>query len=293
MKWVGRIVVGLLVILAIAAAAISLISDKRLNRTYDIPAEALALAVPSDPASIARGKHLSVILGCTDCHGKNLAGSVFLDVPPFKLVAPNLTRGKGGVGGTLSDADLVRAIRHGVAPDGRAFLVMPSVNFDNLSDADLGAIVAYVKSVPAVDRELPPEDVRPLGRTLLALGMLPPPSAAEIDHRAAHARRVQPAVTVDYGRYLAQSAGCTHCHRPDLTGGPIPGLPPDAPHAQNITPAGIGTWSDADFVRALRVGKRPDNTTMSTLMPWPDFGQMSDAEIKAVLLYVRSVPAKT
>lgn len=67
---------------------------------------------------------------------------------------------------------------------------------------------------------------------------------------------------------------------------------PGAPPAQNITPAGIGKWSEADFFRALRVGKRPDGSTINTLMPWELTSQMSDDEIKALLFYLRTVPPK-
>jgi mono/diheme cytochrome c family protein len=292
MKVVGRVLLSIVALVIVTAGVVAIVSNQRLNRTYDIPSEVLALTIPNDAATIARGRHLAVISGCTDCHSKDLGGEVFLDIPPFLLVAPNLTRGTGGAGASFTNADFVRAIRHGVAPDGRAFVVMPAKNFNYLSDADLAAIIAYVKSVPPVDRQLPAESFRPLGRVLLVLNQFPPPPAAIIDHSAAHRARIQPAVTVEYGRYLANATGCTDCHRPDLTGGHVAGSPPSAPQAQNITPAGIGTWTDADFFRALRVGKRPDGTTLNTFMPWPAFSQMTDAEISAILRFVRSVPPK-
>lgn len=292
MRLLGRVLLGIILFAIIITAVVVIVSNQRLAQTYDIPASALALAIPSNGPAIARGRHLAVITGCTDCHTKDLGGQVFLDVPPFLLVAPNLTRGAGGLGATFGDADFVRAIRHGVAPNGRAFLVMPAQHFNYLSDADLSSIIAYVKSVPPVNRELPAESVRPLGRLLLALNQLPPTPAVEIDHAAPHLRVMQPAVSVEYGRYLANASGCTGCHRADLAGGPIAGLPPSAPHAQNITPAGIGKWSDADFFRAIRTGTRPDGTRMDTLMPWPDFAQMTDTELNAILRFLRSVPPK-
>jgi mono/diheme cytochrome c family protein len=291
MKLFGRVLLGVVVLAIVAALVVTVVSDQRLGRTYDIPTEVLALTIPNDNATIARGHHLAVISGCTECHSKDLGGRVFLDVPPFLLVAPNLTRGTDGAGATFTSADFVRAIRHGVAPNGRAFVLMPAQHFNYLSDADLAAIIAYVKNVPPVERELPAESFRPLGRVLLVLNQLPPPPAAVIDHTGAHPAQM-PAATVAYGRYLANATGCTDCHRADLAGGPIAGLPPSAPHAQNITPAGIGAWTDADFFRALRVGKRPDGTTLDTLMPWPDFSQMTDTEINAILRFVRSVPPK-
>ena len=101
-----------------------------------------------------------------------------------------------------------------------------------------------------------------------------------------------PADTVEYGHYIAQVGGCTGCHGAGLSGGPIPGVPPDFPPAQNLTPTGIGQWSDADIVRALRVGKRPDGTTINQFMPWPYTASMTDTEMAALIKYLRSVPPR-
>src|SRR5215472_2011240 len=134
--------------------------------------------------------------------------------------------------------------------------------------------------------------MRPLGRIMLAIGLVPAPDAASIDHSATHPASMAPAATVDYGRYIAQVGGCTGCHGAGLSGGPIPGAPPGFPPAQNLTPTGIGHWSDADIVRALRVGKRPDGTTISTLMPWPYTAAMTDTEMAALVKYLRTVPPR-
>jgi len=227
-----------------------------------------------------------------DCHNSGLSGKIFLDVPPFLIVAPNLTRGAGGVGASLSDTDIIRAVRDGVAPDGRALLVMPAEDFAYLSDADLADIVAFVKSVPPVDNPLPTSNVRPLGRILAGAGLLPPPPAAVIDHSMVHVATMPPAVTVEYGHYMAQVGSCVACHGAGLSGGAVPGVPPDYPKAQNLTPTGIGQWSDADIVRALRVGKRPDGTTINTFMPWPYTARMTNTEIAALIKYLRSVPPR-
>jgi mono/diheme cytochrome c family protein len=283
------IIVGILII---AGAAVYGISAAELNRTYNIPPQTPALTIPTDAAGVERGRHFAVAIGkCTDCHSADLGGKVFLDVPPFRLVAPNLTRGQGGVGGSLSDADIVRAVRQGVGPDGHGLLVMPSKDFSAFADADLADIIAYMRSVPAVDRVLPETELRPLGRVLFVIGAFPQPDATVIDHTMRAPASMPAAVTPEYGAYMARVGGCTGCHRANLAGGPIPGLPADMPHAQNLTPANIGSWSEDDFARALRIGKRPDGTTINTLMPWPYTAQMTDDEIKALWLYVHSVPA--
>jgi mono/diheme cytochrome c family protein len=236
-----------------------------------------------------------VIAKCGDCHGANLGGAIFLDVtapPLFRAVAPNLTRGQDGVGGQLSDADFARAIRHSVGPNGQALLAMPSVDYSSMGDGDVGALIAYIRNLPPVDSQLPPSEIRPLGRILLAAGVLPPFAAEQIDHNVKHDSAPPAGVTPEYGRYLAMNSGCIGCHGSGLSGGPIPGVPPDFPPAQNITPTGIGTWTDADFFRALREGKRPDGSAIDPFMPWMATRQMSDDEIKALLAYLRTVPPR-
>ena len=107
--------VGLIVLLG---AGVYGASSSRINRIYQVtPA---ALAIPTDSASIARGRHLATAFAmCTDCHGENLAGGIVADDPAFgRIVAANLTRAPSGLGSRLTDADWVRAIRNGVRPDG-------------------------------------------------------------------------------------------------------------------------------------------------------------------------------
>jgi mono/diheme cytochrome c family protein len=294
LRWAGIALGGLIGLLLIAAVALYLIGGGRIAKTYTIPAE--TIAVPSDQASIERGRHLATAIAkCVDCHGENFGGTIFLDVtapPLFRAVAPNLTRGQGGVGAQLSDADLARAIRHGVGPDGKALLVMPADDYFPMSDADLGALIAYIRSLPPVDSQLPPSEIRPLGQILLAAGQLPPFPAEVIDHDARRDAAPPAGVTPEYGRYLAMTGGCTGCHGPGLSGGPIPGVPPDFPPAGNISPTGIGGWTEADFFRALREGKRPDGSAIDPFMPWMATREMTDDEIKALLAYLRTVPPR-
>jgi mono/diheme cytochrome c family protein len=294
LRWIGIVLGGLVGLLLIAALALYVVGGGRIDKTYTIAAE--MVAVPTDQASIERGRHLAVAINkCADCHGITMGGSVFLDVtapPLFRAVAPNLTRGQGGVGDQLSDADFARAIRHGVGPDGRALLVMPAEDYAPMSDADVGAVIAYIRSLPPVDSQLPASEIRPLGRILLAAGQLPPFSAEVIDHAAARETVPPAGVTPEYGRYLAMTGGCTGCHGPGLSGGAIPGVPPDFPKARNLTPTGIGSWSEQDFFRALREGKRPDGSAINPFMPWQATRQMTDDEIRALLAYLRSAPPR-
>src|SRR5262249_11730047 len=154
--------------------------------------------IPSDVASIQHGQHIAgAIAVCTQCHAPNLAGAVVEDDATARVVAPNLTR--GGVGGTLSDADFARAIRHGVDPTGRPLWMMPSDEYSQLSASDVGALIASLRSLPPISTTLPSSEIRPLGRLRLATGQLPLVSQDVVDPPTAPAVDATPA----YGQYLA------------------------------------------------------------------------------------------
>jgi mono/diheme cytochrome c family protein len=292
LRWIGIGVLCLAGLLLIVVAGVYIASSVRLNRTYQIAPE--AIAIPSDAASIERGRHLATSIGqCVDCHGDNLAGKVFLDTPGIvRASSPNLTAGQGGIGRTFSDADWVRALRHGVGVDGRPLLIMPAQGYNALSPEDLGALIAYVKSVPAVDNIPPAIDVQLLGRALFVAGQIQALAAETIDHGAPLAPAPPAGPTQEYGQYLVRVGGCVDCHGPNLSGGPMPGAPPDAPPASNITPGGqISAWSDADFIKTIRTGVNPAGKQLDLFMPYKYLGRLSDDELKAIYLYLKSVPA--
>ena len=146
-------------------------------------------------------------------------------------------------------------MRHGVRRDGSPLFVMPASEHTGMSDEDLGAKVAYARALPASPNVPPASRAGPVIRALAAAGQVHVYSASEIDHRRPHPARVTAEPTARYGRYLA--AMCTGCHGPGFGGGPIPGAPPGWKPAANLTPAGIGHYTAADFARALREGVRP------------------------------------
>jgi len=280
---VGTAVVGVLIIYGVS------------QRRMDAHAEAAGhtLPVPSDSATVARGEHVVKAIGmCADCHGADLGGGTVVDVPIVaRLHAANLTAGAGGIGGAMSDLDWERAIRHGVAPDGRKLLFMPSHEYARLNDADAAAVIAYLKQLPKVARTPEPNSVGLLGRLLFLKGDLELLPADLMDQAAAHPAVIAPAPTAEYGAYL--SASCGGCHGKTFSGGPIPGAPPDWKPPANITPEGIGHYSEADFMRALREGKRPDGTALDTAyMPvrWTQY--LTDDELRALYAFLKTVPPK-
>src|SRR5215510_4582940 len=186
-KWIGIVLgslIGLLVLAFAVLYTIGTVKWNRLHGKYDVPVE--TISVPTDAASIARGEHIATIRMCKDCHTDTWSGQADSVPGLITLAIPNLTPGLGGVGATNTDEDWVRAIRHGVGHDGRGLVLMPARTFYYLSDQDLGALIAYLKSLLPVDNEQPKTDLGPVGRAMLVLGLFPPeayaPDVTVIDH---------------------------------------------------------------------------------------------------------------
>lgn len=289
MIWLKRLlylVVGLVVLVLTAAVAIYVIVGIRLGKHTELATA--SFTVPTDSAAVARGQHLATAIGkCTLCHGEDLGGKVLADDFLFgRFVAANLTTGKGGVFGRNSPATIGRAIRDGLRGDGTPLIFMPSTSYHAMSDADVGALIAYLRSRPPVDHDLPGSRVGLVARAISLFTEFPLIPARLIDHATPPPGVVAEEATVEYGKYLVHVGLCTGCHRDNLSGGGGP-----EGRSSNLTPAGIGPWSEADFVHALREGKRPVGAPIdSTLMPWRLAGQMTDSELHAVWLFLRSVP---
>jgi mono/diheme cytochrome c family protein len=289
LKYLGYAVVGLVLVIGVAGVVVYVASNAKLKKTYAITVR--PVTIPTDAAALERGRHITQTRGCMECHGPDFGGAkVIEDGAMGRLYGANLTRGTGGRVADFRDEDWVRAIRHGVAPDGRGLFLMPSEEYAQFSDEDLGAVIAFVKSVPPVNRANVPIQLGPVSRVLLATGKMKL-AADTIDHAHLQPATVTAAVTVEYGRYIA--AGCVGCHGPNYSGGKIDIGPPDWPPAANLTPHASGhlaKWTEADFLNTLRTMKRPDGTDLNPVMP-KAFGQMNDVELKALFMFLKSLPA--
>ena len=289
LKYLGYGIGTLVVLLGAVAIVVVAASDAKAGKIYAV--QPRPVRVPDDAAAVERGRHIAETRGCVDCHGKDLGGAKVVDNGAMgRFDGSNLTRGAGGRVAAFTDEDWVRAIRHGVLPDGHGLFFMPSDEFALFSDEDLGAVIAFVKSVPAVNRARVPIAFGPVTRVLLATGRMKL-AAEKIDHANLRPSSVAPGVTVEYGRYLA--AGCVGCHGPNYAGGKIDIGPPDWPHAANLTPHADGhlaKWTEDDFVRTLRTARRPDGSELNPVMPRA-FGRMDDVELKALYAFLRSLPA--
>jgi mono/diheme cytochrome c family protein len=251
----------------------------------DLQAEALLRA-------IKRGQHLVVSrTGCNGCHGNDFGGAAVVDIALVgHWVAPNLTAGEGSVTKGFTANDWDRAVRHGVRRNGHTSS-MPSQDYVNLSDHELSDIAAYIRSLPPVNKDMGAVKFGPVFAFVIATD----PDvfvAAKLDHDKPHAAEPPAeAPSVALGEHIVQV--CRGCHGQRLSGGTLAG-DPDMPVVANITPhaTGLKSWSEGDFIRALREGKRKDGTAISKMMPWQSYGQMTDTELEAVWAYLQTVPPR-
>ncbi len=192
---------------------------------------------------IGHGKRVSQVLGCNGCHGENLMGEDWSEPGFGRLWTSNLTRAAE----TYSDEELAKMIRTGVRPDDSELWGMPSFLFTHLSDPDMAAVLAYLRSRPAAGQVHPRPVFEEGGRRALAAGELKS-SAAEVRERT---RDWPPDLGPDHAlaRYLSR-ATCAECHGLNLAGRQRLGGGKPPPDLRIV-----GAYDAQQFERLLRTGR--------------------------------------
>jgi cytochrome c553 len=287
------VVAGLLTLLPTAVLVLALIGFYKLNGRHNNPVA--NIQVSGTAAQIARGEQLAHI--CVSCHTANdqlpLSGVDFaakFGAPPVgTLYSPNLT--PSGNIADWTDGEVIRAIREGVHKSGRSLLVMPAGR--DLSDDDVQALVAYLRSQPATGGPTPTNRFNLFGALFINLFDLrtaqPPVSQVT----------APPPGTLEYGRYMVDIIGCRGCHGDQLQGKVDSGQPgpPPGPNLTKIVPQ----WTEEQFMTFFNTGMRPDGSPVPTLtlpsgyteprMPWPMVrASTTDEELRAMYAYLHSLP---
>ena len=283
-KWPGVILAGLL---ALVFALVVFVAGSGLAQMYVPTSEPVPnLKVEGTPAQIARGKHLAYI-GCAGCHGTkeefpltggfNLASDI--PMPIGSLVSANLT--PGGVLKERTDGDLFRAIRHGIAKDGTPLAFMSFMPYRQLSDEDTKAIIAFLRSQPAVETKTNGgDDINLLGAILVGAGMLPTGDPINKNAITAPAK----GVNAEYGKYVATFGECRGCHGPNMTGTPASAAGDAVPNPRPI----VGTWTREQFAQTMRTGVKPTGQAFPAGMPWKNASRMDDTDLSALYEYVKA-----
>lgn len=292
-KWLGIILGGFIGLVVITGLLLYSLGQSRLTKTYQV--EPKQVHFPNDAEDLKEGKRIFQYRGCEACHGEDLEGLVYLDNPAIgQVITPNLTSGQGGIAEQRSDIDLVRAVRHGLGPDGTPLLFMPSTEFYFLSDQDLGRVLAYIRSKPPVDNQPDPSQLSTTGFMAMNLTreitFLP---AELIPHENDPPLAPGPGLSTEYGEYLALS--CPVCHGLTFSGGEIPGFPPEWPATGNLTPGKGGrlpNWGAEGFIEIIRNGEKHGRSIHPDYMPWTSYRHMSDLELRAVYAFLMSLEPK-
>jgi len=257
---------------------------------------------------VQRGSYLvNGILTCGNCHspkgppaavaGKAFSGGLTFDEPPFKVTASNITPDKETGIGDWTDAQIKKAIVDGVRPNGVQLAeIMPSSFYPILTPGDLNAIVAYLRSLPPVKNKVPD----PVYKIALPHHVYPGAEKAYSQADLNDKRKL--------GFYLVTIGHCLECHTPFAAGGHGPDFagslgkggrdfpgPWGVSKSRNITPhkaAGIGDWTDAEIKTAITQGKRKDGTPLKPPMDFAAYAKMTDADLDAVISYLRTLPPK-
>jgi mono/diheme cytochrome c family protein len=291
-KWLkvtAWVVVALAAVVAAAIITGLQLGERRMQRKIDVRVQPVAYR--TDAQSLERGKYLYASRGCAECHGDNGAGRTFVDEAGVRIKGPNISPGAGSVVAAYKAEDWVRTIRHGVTPSGRAVRVMPSEDYNRFTDDDLAAVVAYVRALPPAAGTAAVIELPLPARVLYGFGQIPD-AASRIDHSLPPAKPVPEGVTLEHGRYVANM--CIGCHGEKLTGGRIPGGPPDWPPASRLAP-GEGSvmprYEKPETLLAMfRSGKRADGSAVQ-VMPFPTLKEISEVDVRALHLYLKSLSA--
>lgn len=300
--WLGAAVV---VVVAILAIAISVRWDRRFQAPFP------TLTASRDAAVIARGRYLAYgPAHCSDCHTASadyaslntgswpvLSGGGAFTIPLGTIRVPNLTPDSATGIGRRSDGEIARILRYGVRPDGRS--AIPLMEFHELSDADIVAVISFLRSQPPVRNPVPDHDLNLLGKAVMAFVIEPigpsgnppaetPPSGA----------------TPERGAYLVTAvSNCAGCHTqrsmvtgaytgPRLAGGSAMEagdkahtklVPPDV--TANPGTGRVALWTEDEFVARFRAGERIPGSPM----PWQAFRRITEDDVRAIYRYLRSV----
>jgi cytochrome c553 len=294
LKWIGALLAGLLTILPAILLILALIGFAKLNQHFNNPVTEIQVSRTS--AQVARGEKLAN--SCASCHSPGnqppLSGTNFVvkfDFPPMgTLYAPNLTP-SGDISG-WSDGELIRAIREGVHKNGRSLLIMPADQYRNLSDEDVQALIAFLRSQPSTGGPTPANNFNVLGAIFTNLS----------DFRTAqqpvgHVSTPQSG-TIEYGKYMVDVIGCRSCHGPELQGRVETGQPgpPAGPNLTQIIPH----WTEEEFMAFFNTGTLPGGGKVPVItlssgyseprMNWPMVRAVTtDDELKAMYAYLHSL----
>ncbi|XOV93277.1 MAG: c-type cytochrome [Bacteroidota bacterium] len=290
LKWIGIALVSLIIIVAAIFLFQIRNAENLIQRTVEI--KPVQMTIPDDSVSLAIGE-IWVRALCADCHNSDLGGKMFVDDPDLigTIYTPNITKGQGGIA-YYTDENWLSSLRHGVSPTGKPLMIMPSQEFTKMRAEDIGGIIAYMKTVPPVDRTNGQTEFKPFAKFLVSIGAFGDLFSYDvIDHQAPIPENITDETPYDRGKYLSLVTGCQSCHGEALSGQVTPD--PNSPPSANLTPGGnLANWSYDDFTSFMHSGKTKEGKIIDTkFMPWQAYSHLPEEELEAIFTYLKSQDA--
>jgi len=286
-RWIG-IILGSLVIVLVAFVLFHIRRASHLMQR-SVKIEPVMMDISNDSSALRIGEKWVRSL-CVECHGTDLGGQTFFEDPLVgSLYAPNLTPGTGGIG-YLNNEHWFGAIRHGISATGRPLVVMPSMEYTKMRKEDIGGIIAYLKTLPPIDRINKEPTFKPIAKFLLSAGAFGNLFGVDvINHQAPIPEDKKNEALVERGEYLTVITGCQSCHGAALNGKYTGD--PSSPMAPNLTPSGsFSKWSYEDFTLLMKTGTtREGKEVNNRFMPWQAFSRLPEKELKAIYTYLKSL----
>lgn len=301
-------IIGIIMISIILLAIIAVVY---VNKTFPNVDPAPELTVNSTPELIARGEYLANhVAVCMDCHSTRdwskfsappVAGTLGMggDVFDQRMGIPGVFHAKNitpfGIN-RYTDGELFRVITTGVTKEGDAlFPIMPYPYYGQMADEDIYAIIAYLRSLPPIESEIP--DSKPDFPFSVILKTIPK-NANPID-------KPDKTELVSYGKYMTTFSGCAECHTPIEAGQIVPEmvfsggrefpLPGGILRTPNITPhaTGLGNWTEEMFITRFKAYQDYEQhvapTDFNTIMPWTMYAGIDSTDLKAIFAYLKTV----
>ncbi|MEO5997732.1 MAG: hypothetical protein ABIN89_13415 [Chitinophagaceae bacterium] len=274
------IAISLIIIIGLLISVISYVfirSNAIINQKYNVPL--VDVFIPTDAISKATGKKIALTRGCYGCHNKNLSGAVFLDWESDTgsdiLVAANISK----IIPQYSDKELFRLLKHGIKKDGKGLWGMSVGMFVNLSANDISLLIAHLRSVPAIDNELPKTSFSFRGRMNIISGEVVPEVTTARNKAVNKFHYTDSPTVVQQGNYLVITA-CPECHGYDLQG------------AYGSPPLIIAkAYKKAEFIKFLKTGKALGGRELKLMSSVcrTRFAYFSEEELKSIYAFLKQL----
>jgi mono/diheme cytochrome c family protein len=212
--WAKHIAIALVFLLlggAIAVFTAKKMGETKMFRQVGVNVQPIKVAMPHESERIERGRYLFNTRGCAECHGPTGGGKEIVNEGGMLVVSPNITSGEGSAITGFKPVDWVRVLRHGVKRNDKVVMIMPSEDYKQFSNEDLGDLVGYAMQLPPVSGKAAIIALPVPVLALYGIGAIED-AYEKIDHKKPPPAATAPSAAPAYGSYLARA--CIGMYKP-------------------------------------------------------------------------------